>query len=197
MNKLKFKPGKILEEFDIEQKGKRGQKSRNLHVIFRYPRASDLDECVSFINSAITESEFLRLNKKISRTEEGKWLRGTIKGLKEGKKIHVLAEINGRISGSGNVDLMDGAATHVGVLGVSLREKYTGMGIGTRFIELLMNESMKIGVEVVKLSHFDNNKRARHVYDKLGFKHIGKIPRARKNKDGNYSSESLMYKVMV
>lgn len=192
MKKIKArKPGEVVEEFDVKKNGK------NLHIMFRYPKLSDIDQVLSCINCVIAESEFLRLNKRLTKKEELKWLRDCIKGVREGKKVMLVAEINGRISGLGNVDSAGGAGAHVGNLGISLREKYTGMGIGTRLMEALMSEAMRIGIEVVKLSHYENNIRAKHVYEKLGFKHVGVIPKARKNKDGTYGNESIMYKVLV
>jgi len=186
-----FTPGKILEEFNREKN------SRKLHVIFRYPKMSDLDGILSNINATIRESEFLRMNKRITKEEERKWLKNTLKAIKEKKKIYIVAEINGRISGGGMNETKGGAASHVGEIGISLREKYTNMGIGTRMMEVMMNEAMKIGIEVLKISCYEHNKRAKHVYEKLGFKHIGTIPKARKCKDGSYSGEAIMYKILV
>ncbi len=188
---MKFSPGKPLEEFMIEKKGK------TIHVKFRYPRMSDTEEIMRYINAVTRETEFLRNNKRVTRKEEAKWLRDTINAMKTGKKIYIVAEINGRISGSGSVESMGGAGSHVGILGIALREKYTNMGIGTRLIELLMNEAIKIGIEVIKLSHYENNKRARHVYEKLGFRHAGVIPKARKSRNGKYHGEAIMYRILV
>jgi RimJ/RimL family protein N-acetyltransferase len=185
------KPGQVVEEFDVRKNG------RNMHVVFRYPRMDDINQILSYMNSLIKESEFLRFNKKLTKKEELRWLRGCMKGIKAGKKIYIVAEINGVVSGGGNVERDSGASSHVGSLGVSLREKYTNIGIGTRFMEVLMNEAMKIGIEVVKLSHFENNARAKHVYEKLGFKHVGIVPKARKDKKGGYQGEFIMYKILV
>jgi len=49
----------------------------------------------------------------------------------------------------------------------------------------------------MKLSHFENNAKAKHVYEKLGFKNIGILPKGRKNSDGNYTGESMMYNILV
>jgi len=135
-----FKPGKLIEElyFDSD-KGK----SKKLHVILRYPKMSDVDHAMKFFNSVISETEFLRLDKKVTREEESKWIREAIHGMRKAKKIVIFAEINGSISGSGNVDRGEGAASHTGTLGISLRDRYTNKGIGSRMIQLLMNESLK------------------------------------------------------
>lgn len=186
-----FIPGRVLETFDVDKAG------RNMRVVFRYPKMSDLHGLMRYINVVVKESEFLRLNEKVTLDEERKWLKTTMDAMRKGRKVYISAEINGVISGAGAVESMAGASSHVGELGISFREKYTGLGIGSRLIELLMNEAMKIGIEVVKLSHYSNNMRAKHVYERMGFVHVGTIPRARKHRNGGYSGETIMYKVLV
>ena len=56
---------------------------------------------------------------------------------------------------------------------------------------------IKIGIEAIKLVHQTNNLRAKHVYEKLGFKHIGVITKGIKKKDGTYHDQAIMYKIMV
>jgi len=191
-NKLDFKPGKILMEFDV--KGAKGEK---VHVILRYPKMSDVDDALRFVNKSALESEFLRFNKKMTRKEEAKYIRDVIKKTREGKALYIIAIINGELAGSGGVEKGQHADSHLGDLGLMIAEKYTNIGIGKHFMDLLMNESLKIGVEVVKLSVFEKNARAKHVYERLGFNHVGIIPKARKNRDGTYQGESIMYKILV
>jgi RimJ/RimL family protein N-acetyltransferase len=191
-NKLEFKPGKVLEEFDtVDKTGKK------VHVVFRYPRMSDVNGIIHYMNELIHETEFLRINKKITKKEERKWLEDNIKGMRMGNKIYILAVINGKIAGGSNIHTGKGADSHVGQFGVTLREKYTNIGIGSRLSELIINEAIKIGVEIVRLSHYWDNERAKHVYEKLGFKHVGIIPKAKKTKNGSYQDEALMYKKLV
>jgi RimJ/RimL family protein N-acetyltransferase len=189
-DRMKFVPGKVLEELELDRHG------RKIRVIFRYPKVSDVDQALKYINAVMVESEFLRMNKRLTRKEEKKWLEDAIAKMRQKRKIVVFAQINGKIAGSGTVESMEGASSHVGELGISLREQYTGMGIGTRFMELLMSEAIKTGIEVIKLSHYEGNERARRLYEKMGFIHVGVIPKARKQR-GKYWGETIMYKVLV
>ncbi len=191
MKRLNFKPGKILDEFDVVKDGKK------LHVVFRYPRLSDVDGLLRFINAVMRESEFLRPNKRITKEEELKWLRSVIGEMKNGNSSHVAVEINDRISGGGGVSTMNGASSHVGGPAIALRDKYTNLGIGTRLMGVLMGEARKLGVEVMKLSVFEKNVRAQHLYKKLGFKRVGVVPKTRKSKDGSYQGEVIMYKIIA
>lgn len=187
---LDYAPGKVVEEFDAKKEGKR------IHVVLRYPSMSDLDGALGYINAVMKETEFLRHNRELSREEEKEWLEGTIKGMKDNNKVAIFVEVNGRIVGSGTVEKSFGASAHVGTLGISLLDRYTGLGIGTRYMKTLMEKAKDMGVEVVKLSHYESNDRARHVYEKLGFKPVGTMPRARKDKDGSYQGETIMYRML-
>ena len=44
----------------------------------------------------------------------------------------------------------------------------------------------------ISLTGVDNNKRARHLYESLGFTECGRIPNANRYDDGAYSDDILM-----
>lgn len=48
-----------------------------------------------------------------------------------------------------------------------------GKGYGTIFLKMLINELFRIGYSKIILDTNLNNKRAQHVYEKLGFKKVG------------------------
>ena len=81
---------------------------------------------------------------------------------------------------------------HRGYLGMSIRQKYTGMGLGSFMMKIALEQARKNGFEQVELGVFSDNERARHLYAKNGFKEYGINPRAFKLKDGTYCDEIIM-----
>lgn len=84
---------------------------------------------------------------------------------------------------------------HRAYLGMSIRQKYTGMGLGTFMMQIALEQAKKNGFEQVELGVFSDNERARHLYKKSGFKEYGMNPRAFKLKDGTYCDEIIMAKI--
>ncbi|MBR1640980.1 MAG: GNAT family N-acetyltransferase [Butyrivibrio sp.] len=81
---------------------------------------------------------------------------------------------------------------HRAYLGMSIKEKYTGMGLGSFMMKVALDQAKKNGFEQVELGVFSDNDRARHMYEKMGFKEFGMNPRAFKLKDGTYRDEIIM-----
>ncbi len=67
---------------------------------------------------------------------------------------------------------------HRAYLGMSIRQKYTGMGLGTFMMQIALEQAKKNGFEQVELGVFSDNERARHLYKKSGFKEYFMNPRA-------------------
>ena len=81
---------------------------------------------------------------------------------------------------------------HRGYLGMSIRQKYIGMGLGSFMMKVALKQAKANGFEQVELGVFSDNDRARHLYTKMGFKEYGMNPRAFKLKDGTYRDEIIM-----
>ena len=52
-----------------------------------------------------------------------------------------------------------------------------------------------MGYEQVELEVVDGNDRAKHLYEKMGFKEIGRVARSLKYDDGSYRDEICMVKI--
>jgi len=71
-----------------------------------------------------------------------------------------------------------GKRSHVGTLGIAIKDGYRDVGIGTEMMQVLVEESRKAGLKLLRLSVFGSNMRAKHVYGKAGFREVGRIPKA-------------------
>jgi len=112
-----------------------------------------------------------------------------------GKCIFV-AEIDRKLVGT--LDFWNGhrkRIEHTGEFGMGVLPTYRDQGIGACLIQVLLKwATANPIIEKVKLGVFDNNPRAIHLYQKMGFKEEGKRVAEIKMSDGQYHDVIEMYK---
>ena len=163
-------------------------------MTFRYLREDDLDNMLSYINALIAEDTFIGMyGEPLTREEEKKHLDETIESMKKEEKIVIVVEIHGKYVGSGDLRRETvRRKKHGGNIGISLLKEYREEGIGTLLLKALIDEASTMGLRLLTLTCFENNDRALHVYEKLGFKQVGFVPEACLYKD-KYYGEVVMY----
>jgi putative acetyltransferase len=179
-----MKPGTILNKF-MARDGR--------EVILRAPKWGDLDDMLDFINSLVDEAAMIAANQKQTRESEIDWLARKLTSLEKDRIIHVVAEVEGRMVGSCEVEPRPGRFSHVGVLGVSVKDGYREVGIGQRLMKEAERQAPQMGLESIMLEVFATNDRAIHVYEKMGYRRIGAIPGGVKYR-GEYVDAVSMYK---
>lgn len=107
----------------------------------------------------------------------------------------MVAEVDGRVIASSDINRQRGYEKHVGVVGIILRGGFRDLGIGTAMMSVLLEETQRMGLKVLTLSAFAGNKRAIHVYEKVGFVQTGLIPK-KHLKEGKYIDEVIMTKLL-
>lgn len=84
---------------------------------------------------------------------------------------------------------------HSGSIGIMIHKDYQNIGVGTALMEALLdvadNWLMLIRVE---LGVFEDNKRAIHLYEKLGFEREG-LKRLAAIRNGKYENEYVMARI--
>ncbi|MGD2201457.1 MAG: GNAT family N-acetyltransferase [Candidatus Bathyarchaeota archaeon] len=163
-----MRAGTILRKFQAKD---------GREVTLRAPRWSDLDDMLEFINSLVDEGAPIQLNTRLTRESEVDWLAGYLSKLEKDEIVGVVAEVDGRFVGQVQVNPKRGRSSHVGVLGISLKEGYRDVGIGTELMDEAAAQAKEMGLEVLTLEVFANNERAIHVYEKSGYREVGRIPR--------------------
>lgn len=160
-------------------------------ILLRYPSKNDSISLMNFINELVDEHAPIGANKKVNRKEEDEYIKKSIKEIKEKKSINFLAEIDKKIVGYIKIIRLYGKSNHVGELGMFVKKDYRDKGIGELMIRQALKYAHKEGIKIVKLSVFANNNRAIHLYRKLGFKKVGLLKGALKDK-GRYFDEIIM-----
>jgi ribosomal protein S18 acetylase RimI-like enzyme len=162
-------------------------------VTIRTPEWDDLDDMLDFINSLVEEEAMIAANQKQTRESEIDFLARKLTSLEKDRIIHVVAEVEGKMVGSCEIEPRPGRFSHVGVLGMSVKEGYREVGIGQELMKEVERQAAKRGLESIMLEVFATNDRAIHVYEKMGYRRIGAIPDGIKYK-GGYVDGVYMFK---
>jgi ribosomal protein S18 acetylase RimI-like enzyme len=145
-------------------------------VILRSVRWDDLEDLIEFIDSLADEGADILRTARVTREEEAEWLGRRLARIDNGELIDAVAEVDGKVVANSEVTKRTGMMSHIGDFGIGIRSGYRGIGIGTEIMKALIEESRNAGLKILVLDHFASNKHARALYDKMGFKEMGKIP---------------------
>ena len=103
--------------------------------------------------------------------------------------------VDGEIAGNCDIAFRSGIKMrHRAVVGIAIRKDYWDLGIGSAMFEELIAAAKDRGVEILELEFIEGNDRARHLYEKFGFRVVGERPNAFKLKDGTMRKEYFMQK---
>jgi L-amino acid N-acyltransferase YncA len=146
-------------------------------VVLRSVKWEDLNDLIGLINSLIEEDADILRTIKVTRSEEAEWLGRRLARIDKGELIDAVAEVDGRVIANSEVEKRSDIMSHVGVLGIAIKQGFRGIGVGTQLMKTLIDESKKAELKILVLDHFATNKTARRLYEKMGFKEAGIIPK--------------------
>lgn len=184
MDDWPLKAGTIIRSFTTKD----GRK-----VTLRAPRWSDLDDFLELINSLVEEGADINMDKTTTRDAEIDWLARHLSVIEKDNEVAVVAEVDGKVVGQVDMRPRSGRLRQVGDLGIVIRDGYRDIGIGAELIEEAEAQARRLGLRILVLSVFSSNSRAHHVYEKVGYRDVGRIPRSIL-KDGEYIDLLLMVK---
>jgi len=151
-----------------------------------------------FINSFVEEDAQIMMNERISLKGEEKWLEEKLGKIKKKKAVFLVAEYNNLGIGTMGIDLNVWRQNHIGDLGITIRNGYRGIGLGS----CLMKEGIKLAQrelkprpKIIRLSVLPTNEPAIALYKKFGFKKVAQIPKQLQYK-GKLIDEIIMLKFL-
>ena len=168
-------------------------------MIVRELKPEDFDELVATFFTYFEEAEedpgfgLSLLRQKPTMEEERLWFSKTLKDIDDGSVIMMVAEADSHIVGNCVVRRVKPKSPedHRGNLGISVRKDYRGKGIGEALMKATI-EKCRGKFEVIELSVLAHNRRAKRLYEKLGFRTYGTMKYALK-RGGRYYADDLMY----
>jgi RimJ/RimL family protein N-acetyltransferase len=178
--------GKVIQHFSSKD---------GREVILRTPRWEDLDDFLELINSLVEERADILRTEKVSREEEIDFMAKVLSRLEKDEMFYLTAHLEGKVIAVSEVSRRSGYESHVGVIGIAIKNGYRDIGIGTEMMKALEEQARKMGLKVLTLTAFATNTRAIHVYKKTGFVQTGTIPK-KHFKEGKYIDEIIMTKLL-
>lgn len=154
----------------------------------------DTRALLTFANDLIAEDTYLMLSgKKMTYTEEKKYVQNSLDRMKKKEKIHLVATVGGRVVGSAEIRRGEKRRYHTGEIGIAILSSYRGQGLGNKLMETLIFEGKRLGLRMLMLHCFENNAVALALYEKFGFIRCGLLPEALKYR-GTFAGEVTLYK---
>jgi ribosomal protein S18 acetylase RimI-like enzyme len=118
-------------------------------------------EFLDFINSLVKEDAQITVNKKSNLKEELKWLKQNLDGVRKKKKVFCIAKDKKKIVGIASIEMRGLRESHVGILNISVRKEYRGIGLGKYLMKEVLNlakRKLKPKPKIIRLSVFSTNK---------------------------------------
>ena len=165
-------------------------------VVLRTPKWEDIDDFVELTNSLVEEEADVAASQKITREQEADLLGRQLAEIEKGDRFMLVAEVDGKAVANAFVTRQMGYSKHVGRLFVAVKKGFRDIGIGTEMAKTLVSQAEKTGLKMVILYLFSTNKRAKHVYEKVGFRETGRIPNEL-YKNGKFLDHIIMVKELT
>ena len=177
----------LIEAKEIQLKN--GQR-----VTLKSPSGKEAGALLEHIRKTSAETHFMsRYPEEISLTqeEEEQFLENI---LQDADNFMISAFMDGELVGNVSVHCIQDLLKyrHRAGMGISVCKKVWNMGLGTVLVKEALSVAAKTSFEQIELGVFSDNRRALHLYEKVGFQKVGRIPGAFKLKDGTYCDEIQM-----
>jgi len=164
-----------------------------MELLLRRPKEEDAEAMLEYLNIVGGESDNLLFGKNEFRlTMEQE--REHIKSVNiNDNALMLLGIIDNQIISVSQVSAPNRKRiAHNSELAISVKKEYWSMEIGTAVMEVLIDFAKNHEtIKTISLGVKASNKKAQHLYEKLGFEKVG-VHRNFFNIDGNYDDEILM-----
>ena len=164
-----------------------------MELLLRRPKEEDAEAMLEYLNIVGGESDNLLFGKNEFRlTVEQE--REHINNVNiNDNALMLLGIIDNQIISVSQVSAPNRKRiAHNSELAISVKKEYWSMGIGTAVMEVLIDFAKNHEtIKTISLGVKASNKKAQHLYEKLGFEKVG-VHRNFFNIDGNYDDEILM-----
>lgn len=178
----------------------KGKSKKGNEIVIRYIQKGDAELMWEYINTLSKEKTYIMFQgKKISLTEERKYLKEQLRKLRNKETVQLLAFCKHKLIGVSDVIMGDEKTSmpHIGIFGLTIAKDFRGEGIGKILMENVIQEAINniSKLKMLKLTVFDNNHVAKKLYKQSGFMEYGLLPDGLLSK-GEYIDEVFMYKII-
>ena len=168
-------------------------------ALLRSPKDEDIRGVLDYLYVSAGETEFI-----LRYPEEcGKYTAESEKELVDrinaaDNDVMLVCVVDGKVAGNCGIHWTKGIKTrHRASVAIALLKEFWNQGIGTKmFEEMIRLAEEREEVTQMELEFVENNSRARHLYEKMGFRIAGVHPNAIRLKDGRLLNNYLMIREM-
>lgn len=168
-------------------------------ALLRSPKEEDIESTLEYLVVSAGETEYI-----VRYPEEcEKYTAESEKVLFEKKNASpneamIMCIVDGKVVGNCEISFFKGIKTrHRASVAIALISEFWNQGIGTRmFRELIRLAENREGVMQMELEFVEGNVRARHLYEKMGFRITGVRPDAIRLKNGTLLNVYTMIRKM-
>ena len=180
----------IVEEVKFKLKDGR-------EAVLRSPKEEDVESTLEYLVISAGETDFiLRYPEECGKyTSEGEKKLFEQKNASPNEAM-IMCVVDGRVVGNCEISFFRGMKTrHRASIGIALISEFWNQGIGTKmFEEMIRLAETREEVTQLELEFVEGNARARHLYEKMGFRIAGVHPNAIRLKNGTLLNNYLMVK---
>ena len=165
----------------------------------RSPRPEDAEMMVDYLIKTSGETDFIMRYPEewegFTAEEEAEVLRQKEESPDTAMLVCV---VDGRVAGNCTLQFNRRVKIrHRATIAIALLREFWGQGIGTKmFREMIRLAQEREDVLQLELGFIEGNDRARHLYEKMGFRIVGLNPDAFRLKDGTLLHEYCMIRKM-
>lgn len=166
-------------------------------AVLRSPKDEDIEGMLHYLYVSAGETDFLlRYPEECDKyTAEGEKQLFAQKNA-SGHEAMLVCLVDGKIAGNCEISVYPKKKTkHRASVAIALLGEYWNQGIGTRMFQEMIRiaESFEDVIQM-GLTFVEGNTRARHLYEKMGFRITGVHPNAIRLKNGTLLNEYTMIK---
>ncbi len=166
-------------------------------AVLKSPCVEDAEKMLHYITKACGETDYLLRYPEewnISVEQEEGW----VNRLRSSPDtLAITCYVDGEVAGNCEISFRGGMKTsHRATIAIAILKEYWNLGIGSAMFEELIAAAKQRRTEIMELEFIEGNDRARHLYEKFGFRVVSEKPNAFKLKDGSYKKEFYMQKYL-
>ena len=157
-------------------------------MVIRDFKDSDLDRMLEIWNAVVEDGIYFGAEIPFDRTSGTDYFHQLV-------RCCVAVDEDDRVIGLYTLSANNfGRAGHIGNASYAVDEKHRGRHIGEALVRDSLMKAKEAGFRIMQFNAVLNqNKRALHVYEKIGFTDLGTIPGGFRVKDGSYVDVHVLY----
>lgn len=167
----------------------------DLELLFRLPLESDAQAMMDYFNSISAEKTYITYQgEHIALEYEQEYLGNLAEKMEKNEKTIIQAWSDSELVGLLDIRGEERTDRHKVSLGITVKKEFRGLGIGKTLLKVALDfiKAEMPHVKIVWLTVFGNNQRAMHLYQQLGFKEFGRLPRGSTYRE-QYVDQFYMY----